>query len=323
VTPHPLDELEIHPNTTVGPVALTVHNLEKMTTFYRHVLGLEILHLEADTAVLGTKQGVPLVAMLERPDAPEPATNATGLYHLAIVLPTRQDLARWFEHLFALGIRFGQSNHITHEAFYLADPEGNGLEIYQDWDPSQWNWNAETRKANPGPDQSVKIKIRELLNSQTEDRVWQGIPNGSRMGHVHLKIADTARTTDFYGKVLGMNIVMENPTIVFAAAGAYHHHIGNNTWKSADGPTPVVGARGLHHYTLVVPDSSEANRLAQKLHEAGYATEGSSAGFFVRDPSGNGVLIAHEPASVRGILAVIREQQSLIQARNSLLDSSD
>ena len=228
----------IHPGTSVGPVALTVHRLEKITPFYRDVLGLHPLILEADAAVLGTRDGVPLVALLERPDAPQPAANATGLYHLALVLPSRADLARWFVHAFPFGIRIGQSDHGTHEAFYMADPEGNGLEIYQDWPAAQWPMSGGVVQ-----DQRQNINLRELLNTQTDERVWDGAPNETRMGHVHLKAADAAAMNAFYGDLLGFKITVDHPTAVFAAAGSYHHHLGSNTWRSLGGPTPPTGSR--------------------------------------------------------------------------------
>ena len=292
----------INAKTTLGPVALTVHNLEPMMKFYREVLGLRLVLQEDNAVVFGTSDGRPLVSLLARADAPQPAANATGLYHLAIVLPSRPDLARWFTHAFPFGIRLGQSNHITHEAFYLVDPEGNGIEVYQDWSPEHWPWDEHHHIGFERKD----IAIRELLNTQTDDSVWQGAPVGTRMGHVHLKAADPSTMKAFYGDVLGFNITLDHPSAVFAAAGTYHHHLGSNNWRSEGGPIPSVGSRGLHHYTLEVPNATESNRLEAQLRAGGYSPEISSQGLLVRDPSGNAVLIVNQPSTASGALTALK-----------------
>lgn len=292
----------INPFTTVGLVALVVHNLETMTKFYHDMLGLEVLAQEENAVVLGVSDGTILVTLLGQSDAPQPAANATGLYHLAVVLPSRADLARWFVHAFPFGIRLGQSDHITHEAFYLADPEGNGIEVYQDWHPSKWPW---TENHQIGFERK-EIDLRELLNTQTDDSVWSGAPVGTRMGHVHLKTADPSAMKAFYGDVLGFTITIDHPGAVFAAAGTYHHHLGSNSSRSAGGPIPAAGSRGLHHYTIIVPDQTELDRLADQLFAAGHAPEISSEGMLVRDPSGNAVLIIAQPSSVASALSALK-----------------
>jgi catechol 2,3-dioxygenase len=150
------------------------------------------------------------------------------------------------------------------------------------------------------------INLRELLNSQTDERVWDGAPAGTRMGHVHLKAADAGAMKTFYGDLIGFNITVDHPTAVFAAAGSYHHHLGSNTWRSLGGPVLVRGSRGLHHFTVRVPDASEVQQLEGRLRAAGVKTESSSDGFFVRDPAGNGLLIVHAPSSVQSTLNALR-----------------
>ncbi|GHF62751.1 catechol 2,3-dioxygenase [Deinococcus metalli] len=296
---------ELHPDTTPGPVALTVHDLEGMTAFYRRVLGLNELVHEDGAAVLGTPEGTPLLALLGRPDAPVPAANATGLYHLAVVLPTRPDLARWFTHAFPLGIRLGQSDHYTHEAFYLHDPEGNGIEVYHDWPQEQWPFDRDTRRMTEGAARREDIRIRELLNTQDTDQVWTGAPDGTRMGHVHLKMADAGATHDFMARGLGLNITAQSPDMVFAAAGDYHHHVGNNAWRSRGGPTPQPGSRGLHHWTLQVPDAADLDRVTERLRAAGHDVTPLGRGVQARDPSGNRVVVVPGAAQVPDVLAAL------------------
>lgn len=296
---------EIHQGTTPGPVALTVHDLEKMTAFYRRVMGLDELAREGNTVVLGTPEGVPLLGLVGNPAASEPAPDATGLYHLAVVLPSRQELARWYEHVFPLGIRLGQSDHYTHEAFYLHDPEGNGIEMYQDWPPAQWPFDRATRRMTEGANRREDIRIRELLNTQDTDRKWAGAPAGTRMGHVHLKVADAAAQGVFLRDGVGFNLTVDTPAVVFAAAGDYHHHLGNNTWRSAGGPTPDPGSRGLHHWTLQVPSDAELARVADRLRAAGHEPAPLGRGIQVRDPSGNRLVVTSGAVTVPDVLRAL------------------
>ncbi|THF84754.1 VOC family protein [Deinococcus sp. KSM4-11] len=298
---------ELHPDSTPGPVALTVHDLEGMTAFYRRVLGLNELAREGDAVVLGTPEGTPLLALLGRPDAPLPPQGATGLYHLAVVLPTRQDLARWFAHVFTVGIRLGQSDHYTHEAFYLHDPEGNGIEVYQDWPQAQWPFDRETRRMTEGAARREDIRIRELLNTQDTAQAWTGAPAGTRMGHVHLKMADAQATHDFMARGLGLNVTASSPDMVFAAAGDYHHHVGNNSWRSAGGTTPEPGSRGLHHWTLQVPDEPELASVSERLRAAGHAVTPLGRGVQVNDPSGNRLLIVPGTVQAPDVLTALRD----------------
>lgn len=305
-TPAPTSTTELHPASTPGPVALTVRDLETMTAFYRRLLGLDELARDGNAVVLGTPEGTALLGLLENPDAPEPAPDATGLYHLAVVLPTRQDLARWFTHAFPLGLRIGQSDHYTHEAFYLHDPEGNGIEVYQDWPQEQWPFDRAARRMTPGAAQREDIRLRELLNTPDTDQVWNGAPAGTRMGHVHLKMADADATRDFMAGGLGLNLTAQSPDLVFAAAGDYHYHVGNNAWRSRGGPVPTPGSRGLHHWTLEVPDAAELTRTVERLETAGYAVQDAPGGIQSLDPSGNRVIITAGQAQVQDVLAALR-----------------
>lgn len=246
----------IDPNLTLGEVALTVRNLDQTAQFYTQVLGLVLLARDPARAVLGTPDGHPLVTLRHDPNAFKAPSNATGLYHLAIAFPTRPDLARWLKHAAGLGLQLGQSDHLTHEAFYFDDPEGNGIEIYTDWPQAQWPFkdgkftaDAAVRKA---------IDIQDLLGTlSATDAGWTGAPNGTRMGHVHLKMSDPVQTRRFYESVLGFDIGFDEMGAVFAGAGGYHHHVGNNAWHSRGGPTPPRGALGLRHYVIELSSEVE------------------------------------------------------------------
>lgn len=295
----------IDPNLTLGEVALTVRNLDRIAQFYIVILGLTLLARDTTHAVLGTADGHPLVTLRRDPQAPAPPANATGLYHLAIALPTRPDLARWLQHAAALGLQLGQSDHLTHEAFYFNDPEGNGIELYHDWPAAQWPFkdgrftaDAAVRKA---------IDIHDLLGTLNgDDAGWKGAPMGTRMGHVHLKMSDPRATRAFYERVLGFDIGFDDMGAVFAGAGGYHHHVGSNAWHSQGGLVPPKGALGLQHYTIELSSPARLEAVTARLKAAGVQVQPTPAGAFVQDPSGNPLLLREGPSTVESALSALR-----------------
>ncbi|BDP44006.1 glyoxalase (plasmid) [Deinococcus aetherius] len=290
----------IDPNLTLGEVALTVRDPGPMTRFYEVALGLTLLAREGQGAVLGTPDDHPLVTLAHGPAASLPPENATGLYHLALAFPTRPDLARWLKHAAALGLRLGQSDHHTHEAFYLSDPEGNGVEVYHDWPREQWplkdgKFTSFDRSA---------IDIPGLLGTLApDDAGWQGAPVGTRMGHVHLKMADARATHAFYEGVLGFDITADAMDAIFAGAGGYHHHVGNNAWHSRGGPRAPEGALGLRHVTIELSSVRELETVTRRLRDAGVPVTEDHAGFLVRDPAGNRLRLRSVPSTVASALA--------------------
>lgn len=294
-----MSDFQIDPHLELGPVVLRVNNLATVGRFYQDVLGLTALHSESNRLILGVGEK-PLVVLVESPEAPKAPANATGLYHLAIVLPTRADLARWFQHAFPFGIRIGQSNHGTHEAFYLRDPEENGIEVYRDAPANEWPW-----EGNQLGLARQDINLRTLMAELRDDADrWAGAPLGTRMGHVHLRMADPVATRAFYGDLLGFNITIDRSKVVFAAAGGYHHTLGNNAWYSEGGSPPPAGSRGLQYYTLEVSPAS-AQALLERIKAAGKQVEPLNDSFLVRDPSQNAVLIQTHPTTVDSVLKTL------------------
>ncbi len=222
----------IDPATEIGLVSLTVADLARSVAFYTDAIGLALLAQEHATATLGVA-GKPLLLLTERVGArpwPREQRSYTGLYHFAILVPTRAALGRFVRHWLTLGLPLGQGDHLVSEALYLSDPDENGIEVYWDRPRDTWQWASGRVRMGTGP-----VDIPGLLaESERDDGAWQGLPAGTRIGHIHLQIGQIASGASFYHDVLGFDIVAAMPTALFVSAGGYHHHIGMNTWHSQD-----------------------------------------------------------------------------------------
>jgi catechol 2,3-dioxygenase len=277
----------IHPATDVGLVALTVANLDRSLAFYTDVMGFAALRGDAGEAVLGAGNA-PLLALREAPGAPHAPQSATGLYHFAILVPTRADLGRWLRHWLELGLPLpGQGDHLVSEALYISDPEGNGIEIYRDRPRETWTWaNGQVRMAVDPVDTEGM-----LAEAEAEGKPWGGLPEGTKIGHMHLQIGDVPRAEAFYAGVLGFDVVAHMPSALFVSAGGYHHHIGMNTWHSRGrGPAPE-GSAGLRYFTLRLPDADAIDAVLARLDAAGVPHRKESEGVAVEDPWRNQIML--------------------------------
>ncbi|HEX6509305.1 MAG TPA: VOC family protein, partial [Chloroflexota bacterium] len=223
----PQSAASIDPATQVGLLSLRVGDLAGSLAFYTEALGFSVLKRQDSSATLGAA-GTPLLLLQERPGAepfPHDQYGYTGLYHFAILMPTRADLGRWIRHWLELGFPVpGQGDHLVSEALYLTDPDGNGIEIYRDRPRSEWTWHNGQIQMATGP-----VDIRGLLNDAArEGKPWEGMPAGTRLGHMHLQVGDIPRASTFYHNILGFDIVAQMPSALFISAGGYHHHIGMN-----------------------------------------------------------------------------------------------
>jgi catechol 2,3-dioxygenase len=269
---------------TTGAVALTVADLDRAERFYEQVIGLKPLGRDGDVVRLGAADDTPLVELHGDPDAPPAPDRATGLFHLAVLVPSRPELARAIRRVVDGGWRFtGASNHIVSEAMYLNDPEGNGIEIYRDQPRAEWDWDGgELRMA------TLALDVDAIMREEPQD-ADAGMPAGTTMGHVHLKVADIGATEGFYGGMLGMEVtVRAYPGALFLSTGGYHHHIGANTWAGENAPTPAPGTRGLRSYELLLPDAGAVAELAGRLDAGDVRVEDRGDGVMTAaDPSGN------------------------------------
>lgn len=231
----------------IGRVRLRVADLDRVRAFYERAIGLRTLAANGGTAVLGADE--PLVELVGDPDAPPAPPGSTGLFHLALLVPDRAELARAVQRVLAAGVRFsGASDHFVSEALYLSDPEGNGIELYRDRPREQWERepNGELRMG------TVALDLRGVM-AELPAGDDPGMPDGTTMGHVHLHVSDLGEAEAFYTGRLGLDVTVRSyPGALFVSHGGYHHHIGLNTWQGPGGPPPP-GSRGLIDYELAVP----------------------------------------------------------------------
>jgi catechol 2,3-dioxygenase len=226
----------IHPDTQIGVITLRVSRLQRSLRFYQEVVGFRLIEVAGRLATLAAEGTGPLLQLIETPGARPMPQNAAGLFHFAILVPTRADLGRSLRQLVAGGVQIGHSDHAVSEALYASDPDGNGIEIYWDRPAATWEWTDGVVKITIDP-----LDLRGLMDEGMRDRrPWTGLAAGTRIGHVHLQVSDTERMLDFYHGVLGFKVTAEFAGAVFAAAGGYHHHLAANSWNSKGaGPAPA------------------------------------------------------------------------------------
>jgi catechol 2,3-dioxygenase len=279
----------IPPDTSIGKVRLRVADLDGLTTFYERVIGLRAVERDGDVTRLGPADGEPVIELVGTPDAPRAPGFSTGLFHLAILVPDRAELARSLQRVAGAGWRLtGASDHLVSEALYLQDPEGNGIEIYRDRPREEWRRNGDELAMATLP-LDLESVLGELGPSEPPAN---GMPSGTTMGHVHLQVSDISAAEGFYNRALGLDVMVRSyPGALFLAAGGYHHHLGLNTWQSQGAPAPPQGALGLDRYELVLPSAAERDSAADRLAAAGGDPERLDEGVLATDPSGNRLLL--------------------------------
>jgi catechol 2,3-dioxygenase len=277
---------KLPPETRVGAVSLNVADLAGVADFYARVIGLEAIEHSDALARLGA-DGEMLVELIAAPDAPRRPPRATGLFHLAILVPDRRWLAGALRRVAASSWPLsGASDHLVSEALYLRDPEGNGIEIYRDRPSAEWPYaNGNLRM------DTLPLDLDELVGEPAPEDPARAGP-GTTIGHVHLNVADIPPAEAFYARALGLAVTVRGyPGALFLAAGGYHHHVGVNTWSTAGGPPPPDGALGLRSFELLVPDRPSLEAAAERVRGAGFEPLQDGDGFTVADPSGNRVAV--------------------------------
>jgi catechol 2,3-dioxygenase len=277
-------------DTSPGAVSLTVSDLARSRAFYETALGLGVRESEDGGLAFGVPGGADLVRLYGDPSAPALDRRATGLYHQAILFPTRLDLAHALARLAeARWPLDGVADHLVSEAMYLSDPDGNGIELYRDRPRADWRYDGGQLQMATLP-----LDLRNLAAElDAADGPQAAAPAGTVIGHVHLQVASIPDAEAFYHGVLGFDVTTRGyPGALFVSAGGYHHHLGLNTWHSAGSGPAAQGSVGLRSYEVVVPDAAELEHVLGRVRDAGLDVDRRGAdSAAVRDPSGNLVVL--------------------------------
>lgn len=273
---------------SIGAAALRVRDLDNMVTFYRIAIGLEVISQDADGAVMGVG-GRPLLHLISRPDAPRESPINAGLYHIAFLMPSRADLARWLVHSVYREIPLtGLADHSVSEAIYLDDPEGNGLEIYADRPRGTWQWAGGNVAMGTLP---LDVDgLLALVNTSVND--FDTAPEGMFIGHVHLRVGDIATGRAFYEDALGFEHMVEaRRDSAFLASGGYHHHLALNIWGSVGAGPRKPETTGLDWFSLAVRDEDVFAAQVERLRGSGRSVTEIEGGVAVSDPWGTVVRV--------------------------------
>jgi catechol 2,3-dioxygenase len=299
----PAERIGVHPPTELpasirlGTVHLAVASLARSLNFYQHVLGFALLGQSpaaegqaavAGLGVAGTSQV--LVRLYEQPNAnPIPRRGRLGIYHLAVLLPSRADLGCFLKHVHSLGGYVGSSDHNYSEATYLTDPDGFTIEVYRDRPRNEWLVSEE------GEIQSALDPLDEAGVLQAAGKArWEGLPAGTTIGHLHFYTGSLPEAAAFYHQALGFDIETWSLSgALFVAAGGYHHHLGLNVW-AAGSPVATDADARLLRWELWLPDAATRDAAAARLQAAGYAVAPTPEGPIATDPWGIRVLLRAE-----------------------------
>jgi len=268
----------------LGEVHLVVADVDRSVAWYQRALGLRVHRHEAAGAELG--DGSETVLVLHEDPQARPAGRHAGLYHYALLLPSREELARAAIRLSTTRTQVqGASDHETHEAMYLADPDGNGIELAAD--RPREAWPAHLGYAH-GP---RALDFEDLLATVAGEEPSARVREGLRMGHLHLHVGDVEEGLRFYAGVLGFEVQANIGSAAFVSAGGYHHHLAFNVWQGRGvGPAPPHTA-GLREWTVELPDPGDVAAVRARLQDAGAAVASRPGGFLVRDPWGTGLAV--------------------------------
>jgi catechol 2,3-dioxygenase len=268
------EQFRISETARIGYVHLNVVDLTVQRAFYENIIGLRVIR-ESDQSIWlapprhhnNSAEPGAIVRLTAAEQTLSGPRRTAGLYHMAMLLPARKDLARIFKHILDQRWHFqGFSDHGVSEALYLADPEGNGIELYTDRPRDQWKYIDGRLYMTTDP-LDIDDLLSELETGNETDR-WTGIAPGTVMGHVHLQVSDLGKAEQFYHTVLGFDVVQRSyPGALFVSAGGYHHHIGLNVWAGRGIPPAQAGTPGLGSFSVVLSDPENGESIKNRLVE--------------------------------------------------------
>jgi catechol 2,3-dioxygenase len=263
----------------LGPVHLTVRDLEPAISWYERSLGLRLHRREGGQAELGDGQETSVV--LHEDSEARPARGAAGLYHYALLYPSRKELARAVSRLKETQTPIqGMSDHGTHEAIYLPDADGIGIELAADRSLDEWpRFEDEFARGGPAP-----LDLNSLLGSIAGESPAPQVGEGLRVGHIHLHVGDVDQALRFYRDVLGFEERANLGSAAFVSAGGYHHHVAFNTWRGEGLDPAPAHSVGLGHWTVELPTAEDVAEVRGRVEAAALPVEDVEGGFRVRDP---------------------------------------
>lgn len=268
------------PNLFIQNVTLKVSNLSRSIDFYTEIIGFRVLQQEEGRVTLTADGQHALITLVEVPNA-QFVRGATGLYHFALLLPSRKDLGNLIQHFIQKNVQIGAGDHDVSEALYLSDPDGNGIEMYIDRPTDTWKWDSNGQvymTTDPVQFQSV---LREA------DGTWSGLPIDTVMGHIHLSVRNLQESEDFYTSLLDYAVVSRyGGQALFISTGGYHHHIGLNTWHSEGADALPKDAVGIQSYTVQLPDQDYAVNLKKRFVEQNMEIKEQENIFSIIEPNG-------------------------------------
>lgn len=276
--------------SVIGPVRLTVSDLDKLSQFYTDIIGFKLHRQEANVAYLGVDDE-DLLILVEDISAPR-VRRTTGLYHFAILTPSRVALAHSLQRLIETKtVLQGFADHSVSEAIYLADPDGNGIEIYRDRPRQEWRYQNGVVQMSTDP-----IDIDGILAELDGGYQWEGLQSGTIIGHIHLHVNNLDLAYHFYCELLGFDEVLRyGPSALFISFDGYHHHIGLNTWAGEGAPPPPLGAQGLYDYGIHMPDEARLQAALARLQAENIQIEERETGYALRDNAQNGIFLYKAP----------------------------
>lgn len=240
----------------VGCVALTVNDVETVARFYETALGLQRLSSDGSAVLLGAGERV-LLELRGDKAARRASPREAGLFHTAFLLPSRAALGAWLRHAAETRVPVqGASDHLVSEAIYLADPEGNGIEVYADRPRPAWRNADGSLKMATEP-----LDLPDLAGAARAP--WAGAPEGTVVGHVHLQVGKVDAAEDFWSGLIGMEVMANYPGAAFLSSGGYHHHIGANIWNSRNAGPRDLPATGLAELELLATPEEYAAIMAR------------------------------------------------------------